>query len=411
MRKRTALNSVAAFAAALALAGTAAPAHGADRDVRLSAAAPVAPGVDYRSFTFPASHGSVTGHLVTVDLADSHVRTDLLYPGAVGARSPVSGMANARGAVAAVNGDFFNIDESQHPGVEATGAPVGPAIAAARHLKAAVPNSQRFGPALPPGDTTEDVIGVGVDRTARLDRLKLRGAALTPDGTLPLAGLNQYALAEGGIGAFTAKWGSTSRVRATCGSDARRGDPCSTDTHEVTVRRGRVVATADTPGRGPIAADTTVLVGREAGAQQLRKLSLGEPVAVSHHLEAVSRVPYAFAVGGYPIRRGGAPLPGLDTVAAAARTSAGIGDSGHRLYLLALDGNAETSAGLTIAELADLMGELGATDAVNLDGGGSSTLAVRDPGAASVTVKNRPPGSFERPVPNGIGVFSSGQAG
>ncbi|WP_419999784.1 phosphodiester glycosidase family protein [Streptomyces boninensis] len=407
MRKRTALNVLAACAASLALAGTVAPvAHGDDRDVRLSAAAPVAPGVDYRSFTFPASHGSVTGHLVTVDLSDRHVRTDLLYPGAVGARSPVSGMANTSGAVAAVNGDFFNIDESQHPGVEATGAPVGPAIAGARHLKAAVPNSQRFGPALPPGDTTEDVIGVGIDRRARLDRLKLRGAAITRDGTLPLAGLNQYALAEGGIGAFTAKWGTTSRVRATCGSDTRRGDPCSTDTHEVTISRGRVVATSDTPGRGPIAAGTTVLVGREAGAQQLRKLGVGEPAAVGHHLAPTSPVPYAFAVGGYPIRRGGAPLPGVDTVAAAARTSAGIGDAGHRLYLLALDGNAETSAGLTIAELADMMGELGATDAVNLDGGGSSTLAVRDPGAATVTVKNRPPGSFERPVPNGIGVFS-----
>ncbi|NDZ88251.1 phosphodiester glycosidase family protein, partial [Streptomyces sp. SID10115] len=67
-----------------------------------------------------------------------------------------------------------------------------------------------------------------------------------------------------------------SRVRTTCGTDTNRGAPCSTDTHEVTVRDGRVVASADTPGTGPIARGTTVLVGREAGAQELRKLSAGD---------------------------------------------------------------------------------------------------------------------------------------
>nr|BBJ55461.1 hypothetical protein SAVMC3_80900 [Streptomyces avermitilis] len=270
-----------------------------------------------------------------------------------------------------------------------------------------MPNGQRFGPALPPGTTTEDVLGVGDDRRARLDRLALEGSVDTAAGELPLRGLNQYALPEGSVGAYTADWGSVSRARAVCGTDTDRAAPCSTDTYEVTVRDGQVVSFADSPGSGPIAAGTTVLVGREAGAQQLRKLSTGEEVSVEHRLVAAgSQVAYSFAIGGYPVLRQGKPLPGLDTVTSAVRTAVGIKDAGRRLLLLAIDGAAAYRSGLTIAEVASVMRGLGATEAFSLDGGGSTTLVARAPGATSVTVRNHPSGGAERPVPNGIGVFT-----
>lgn len=396
----TLLTALSALAGA-ALVG-AAPAGAAQRGAQ------IAPGVRYDEFDIPAARGTAHAHVLSVDLRNPRVRLDLLYPGAVAARATVSQLATAQGAVAGVNGDFFNITETQHPGVQATGASVGPAIARGRVLKAAVPNGQRFGPALPPGTSTKDVIGVGVDRRARLDALSLVGSLRTPEGWLPLRGLNQYALPVGSIGAFTAEWGSVSRVRATCGTDTDRAAPCSTDTYEVTVRRGRVVSTADTPGSGPIAPDTTVLVGREAGAQQLRKFSAGEAVRVRHRLVAsASRVPFRFALGGYPVLDDGRPLPGLDDMTSAVRTAAGIADGGRRLLLLALDAAPEYRTGLTIAEVASVMRDLGSTDAFSLDGGGSSTLVAREPGAATVSVRNHPAGGAERPVPNGIGVFST----
>ncbi|MGW7573922.1 phosphodiester glycosidase family protein [Streptomyces sp. NPDC054765] len=364
----------------------------------------VAPGVAYGEFRMTVPRGLVHGHLLTVDLADPRVAVDLLYPGAVGARSPVSRMAADHGAVGAVNGDFFHITETQHPGVEATGAPVGPAVASGRQLKGAVPDGQRFGPVMPPGATTEDVIGVGYDHRARLDRLSLRGAVLTARGTLPLGGLNQYALPVGGIGAYTAQWGPASRVRATCGTDTDRAAPCSTDTAEVTVRHGRVTALEDVPGAGGVAAGSVVLVGREEGARQLRTLHIGEPVHLTPRLVGRGPVPLRFAVGGFPIVRDDEPVAGLDTVAVAVRTSAGIGDGGRVLYLMALDG-APGQTGLTVRELADLMAQLGARDAMDLDGGGSSTLVTGDRYGA--TVRNHPSGGAERPVANAVGVFSS----
>lgn len=406
-RLRTALTVVAAWSAlaGAALAG-AAPASGAP-DGGPPGFHRLAPGVRYTEFDIPASKGVAHAHVLSVDLRNPRVSVDLLHPGAVAARAPVSRLADAQGAVAGVNGDFFNITETQHPGVEATGASVGPAIAGGRTLKAAVPDGQRFGPALPPGTSTRDVLGVGTDHRARLDSLALDGSVATTETRLPLGGLNQYALPVGSVGAFTSDWGTVSRVRATCGTDTDRAAPCSTDTHEVTVQDGRVVSSADTPGNGPIASGTTVLVGREAGAQQLRKLSLGERVVVRHRLvAATSRIPYRFVIGGYPVLRGGQPLAGLDNTTAAVRTAAGISDGGSRLLLLALDGAPEFRTGLTIAEVADTMRELGSVDAFSLDGGGSTTLAAREPGSTTSTVRNHPSGGAERPVPNGIGVFS-----
>ncbi|GGV23615.1 hypothetical protein GCM10010260_75030 [Streptomyces filipinensis] len=368
----------------------------------------IAPGVTYRQFDVEAGAGKAHAHLLTVDLANPHVRVGLLYPGVVAARATVSRLADSAGAVAGVNGDFFNITETQHPGVEATGASVGPAIADGQVLKAAVPTGQRFGPALPPGTNTRDVFGVGTDRRARLDRLSLVGSVVTPEGTFPLKGLNQYALAENSVGAFTSRWGSASRMRAVCGSDTQRSAPCSGDTYEVRIVGGRVVSASDTPGSGTIPADATVLVGREEGAQRLRKLSVGDAVTVQHSMVAASSgVPYAFAIGGFPVLRGGEALSGLDDVTSAVRTVVGFKGGGHQLLILALDGATEYRSGMTVAEEADTMRSLGASDAFNLDGGGSTELVTRDDGASAVTVRNHPSSGAERPVANGIGVFSA----
>jgi hypothetical protein len=371
------------------------PIQGANNEQQL------APGVSYESIDVDTPRGVARAHVVEIDLRHPKVGVDLLYPGVVAERRPVSEMADERRAVAAVNGDFFNISVTQ-PGVVPTGAPVGPAVAAMHDLKGAVPTSQRFGPSLPPGDSVEDVIGVGVDRVGRLGRLTLHGKALSRDGWFDVRGLNQYAIAENGIGAFTSTWGEASRERAICGTDTRREDPCSTNVHEVTIRRGRVTATANEPGAGDIPHDTVVLLGRDEGANDLRQFDVGDPVHVRYDLASSERIPFWFAVGGQPIVRDDVPLPGLNDTVAATRSAAGISADGRRFFLLALDRNA---AGMTYAELASLLRSVGAASGVNLDGGGSSTLVARDAGDAHVTVKNLAPGDAERPVPNGIGVF------
>jgi hypothetical protein len=53
---------------------------------------------------------------------------------------------------------------------------------------------------------------------------------------------------------------------------------------------------------------------------------------------------------------------------------AALGLAGDRLLAVACDGRTSRDAGMTLPELADALVELGATDALNLDGGGSASL-------------------------------------
>jgi Phosphodiester glycosidase len=55
---------------------------------------------------------------------------------------------------------------------------------------------------------------------------------------------------------------------------------------------------------------------------------------------------------------------------------AALGISDRDLIAVACDGRADDDAGLTMAELASAMIDLGARDAINLDGGGSASLVV-----------------------------------
>jgi len=363
--------------------------------------AAVARGVTYRQYDVEGAAGTAHVHVLSVDLRLA--RLGLLYPGVVAGRAPVSQLADAQGAFAGVNGDFFNITEAQHPGVPATGASVGPAVADGEFLKGAVPDGQRFGPTPPPGTNTRDVIGVGLDDRARLGTLPF---SATTDTGLTLSGLNQYALPRDSVGAFTSRWGNTSRTRATCGTDTDRAAPCAKDTYEVSVRGDRVTATSPTPGSGPIAPGTTVLLGREKGARQLRALTKGQHLSVSYPF-GVRHPGFRFALGGYPILRRGTPLPGLDHTTSAVRTAIGVSDGGWHVYLLALDGAPQYRTGLTMAELAEVLRDLGAREGFCLDGGGSTTMVTRAPGDSRATALNHPSGGAERPVPNGVGVFGS----
>ena len=62
------------------------------------------------------------------------------------------------------------------------------------------------------------------------------------------------------------------------------------------------------------------------------------------------------------------------------RTAAGVSKDGRYLFLVVIDGRqAGYSEGTTTAETAEWMRRFGAHDALNLDGGGSTTLVMSDP--------------------------------
>jgi exopolysaccharide biosynthesis protein len=116
-----------------------------------------------------------------------------------------------------------------------------------------------------------------------------------------------------------------------------------------------------------------------------------------------------FILGGGPILlKEGAPAAETDSGIYAEgfsrnrhpRTAVGIRKDGSLVFITVDGRRPSQSVGMTIAEIADLMRELGCTDAINLDGGGSTTMVIRD------KVVNHPSDpSGERPVGNALLVF------
>ena len=58
------------------------------------------------------------------------------------------------------------------------------------------------------------------------------------------------------------------------------------------------------------------------------------------------------------------------------RTALGFSRDSTTLFILAVDGRSKQSVGVTLAELATLMRRLGAWQAMNFDGGGSTTMVI-----------------------------------
>lgn len=80
----------------------------------------------------------------------------------------------------------------------------------------------------------------------------------------------------------------------------------------------------------------------------------------------------------------------------AARSAIGV-DSNNKLYLITVDANKKNGfPGLSLRELAEFLYKIGLKDAINLDGGGSSTLVIDG------KMVNNPDSHHERKISNGL---------
>lgn len=96
------------------------------------------------------------------------------------------------------------------------------------------------------------------------------------------------------------------------------------------------------------------------------------------------------AVGGFwTILREGCVLP-QKLERRDSRTAVGLADGGKTLFVIAVEGeNQKKSQGLSYTETAALMRDLGASDALQLDGGSSSTLVLQQNGKQTVIAPDR----------------------
>ncbi len=96
-------------------------------------------------------------------------------------------------------------------------------------------------------------------------------------------------------------------------------------------------------------------------------------------------------VGAWPVRH--------------PRTAVGFSRDSSTLFLVTVDGRQPSSVGMTLTEMGEFLLRLGIYQAINLDGGGSTTMVIRN------SVMNSPSDGGERAVSNGLLVLSSAPTG
>jgi hypothetical protein len=301
------------------------------------------------------------------------LQVDYIGPNVIGNTQTTSTYAARRKAVAAVNADFFDISD--------TGAPLGIGVDRKRRIRHGTVNG--WVPEL----GYQPAFWMKKGRP-HIGALAVR-ARIKQHPRWKLHTVNAPYVPKDVIGVYTRAWGTTSGVSVTNGEEGR----------EVVVENGRVVAnhrrlSANKVIRG------TVLVGRGDRARQLRKLDVGDRVTVRAR---VGPVRPAMAISGdRPILDDGR-LEVVNDSVRHPRTAIGIDRDRHRLLMVVVDGRSTISCGATMVGLGRLLRRLGADDALNLDGGGSSTMYTRRQNGG-MGVINRPSDGSERRVADVLGV-------
>lgn len=281
------------------------------------------------------------------------------------------GLPSSDAAIAAVNADFFLFAP---PGV-----PVGALVQEGRVLA---------------GPIDRPVMSFDAVGRPSIGVLSVIGSLVTSRGRVPIGSWNRPSANT--VGIVDLAWGQS------LDSLTRPGALLLVPVGD---RRYRIAALPPVHG-GLARGDTMMLVGSARAS-----LLAGDTLRVEVALGPVMPVN---AVGGFPLLvRDSVVVANIDSAGAVGfrgvnpRTAAGFAANGRRLLLVVIDGRQTGySAGTTTRETAALMRDLGARNALNLDGGGSTAMVVRDATSGQVRLVNKPSDAAgERPVANALAVL------
>jgi hypothetical protein len=310
-----------------------------------------------------------------------------------------SDMCRRVSCIAGINGDFHDLDSDQ---------PLGGVISGGRMLR-----SPRAGYAQ-----------VTLDRDGRLHagHLGWSGSLVASDGTtIPLGGVNVDRGADAAI-LYTPAWGRSTPAGAENEFVLRAAGPVGT----LGTRPVEIVATR--AGSGGIPADGAVLSATGSAGAALRGLTsrVGNGVSHTAQLRLETSVDAVESLGAHPVllrdgRRVFPEAPDGFTRFRNPRTLLGWNPSGE-IVLVTVDGRRDEAEGMSLAQAADLLLGLGATDAVNFDGGGGTTFVVAGNVANLPSDPSNPgppaypdghvvaPGHVERMAPNALVIVPKASA-
>lgn len=266
------------------------------------------------------------------------------------------------------------------------------------------------------GPDVKPVFWAGPDRTMGFDTLRAVGELRSAAVSLPLRAWNRPAVRTTGV--VDSRWG------APIDTLVRRRLWKLIPVRPVTYRDGpaltaravlRTAQVADTIARG----DTLLLHVSTADRAVADRLHDGDTVTIDVAITgtgvAVQKTHVTQSVGGRPLllldsavvndveTEGNAGFRGLNP-----RSALGVNRARGIMWWVVIDGRRPgNTMGTTLRQTADLLRALGATEGMNLDGGGSSALVVRDLETGRVRVTNSPSDPTERAVGNALALYTT----
>lgn len=291
----------------------------------------------------------------------------------------LSSMANRTGAIAGINGDYF----------DGTHNPIGLV-----EINGQIVQSPGYHAVL--GVTASGQITMGLE--------KFSGSVTDGTASHVLNSINHHGDTHNGqLVLFTPALGiSLSGLNDTI----VMLQPVKTSTNAYTVQTIRSNATTL-----PVLSNQDALVGSgEAGKWLISTLHPGDKITISEH--TLPNDDLVQAIGGGPVLiKNGAlyndPNPPAPTQVNMHNplTAIGVSKDGTHVFFVVFDGRLSgpsRSRGLTHAEMANYLLAHSAYQAMLFDGGGSSEMVARHPGQRTVSVINHPSDGHERQVSNGL---------
>lgn len=343
----------------------------------------IAPGLVHVKWERLGPDGWQQINVLKAKLSDSTVKMRYLTPKTVaGKGGTVTEMTEDNGAIAGVNLDRFDINNSA--------AAAGWGIQDGKIIKSGNPDASAS-------------IGMTRDGLGALVNLALVGSAKFADDTaVTITGVNVSSAPTNGVSLYNAQWGDFSRAR-TLNSPAA-------GVEVVVGSDGKVVSVDDTVGEGTLATGHQALVAADSSpaAVKFRQLGAGDRLTIDYGVNEANLDIEQAGGAWHPLVTDGKTVAfdasqdyfsGLNP-----RTMIGFSEDRRTAYFAVVDGRTAVAKGMGFGEMGRLMLDLGADDAINADGGGSSQMNLRRAGSEKTTITNSPSDGYERHDGDGMGL-------
>jgi hypothetical protein len=352
----------------------------------------VTKGVTYQRINYQTASGPIVIHETWTQLDDPNVEVRVVQSHDKlenDKNETVSEMARRTGAVAGINGDFFE--------ASASGMALGMVVENGKLIHSPTPSA---------------VLGIDVNNKIVMGHYSLTGQLTAANGhSYQLASVNGHPMTyPNGLVLLTPELGFWEMAP---NATVLTLEPITADSYKViSVQPAQTVVEAPIRPYLKVLAqgvDAINFVTANVKKDDTVKLNWGTTPTSSH---------LKFAIGGGPILlKGGAPYqdpnPPLKGVESTRMPLTGVGVTadGKRMLQVVVDGRSKESIGLTYGQMTNYFAYRGISDAMLFDGGGSSEMVIRKVGDTTASVINNPSDGWERRIANGLFIYSKSPLG